>query len=131
MHFPRFAAKHPLSPHFLLKNCFRRLIIVVQLLGCCTTCRVRCRPTTWGKHMRQNEYTQSPSEAMQQYFSQASQPSQQEILGQIVVEILREGRTLNRKSLCTKLLRRLEQAGNAEEEHQYHQLIGLLFDREG
>ncbi|NIF23942.1 regulatory protein YcgZ [Candidatus Pantoea multigeneris] len=81
--------------------------------------------------MHQNEYTQNPSEAIQQYFSQASLPSQQETLGQIVVEILREGRSLNRKSLCTKLLRRLELAGSVEEEHHYHQLIGLLFDRQG
>jgi hypothetical protein len=37
---------------------------------------------------------------------------------------------LNRKSLCTKLLRRLELASTTEEEHHYHQLIGLLFERE-
>lgn len=80
--------------------------------------------------MRQNGYTPNSSEALAQYFSEASLPSQQETLGQIVVEILKEGRNLNRKSLCTKLLRRLELSGSAEEEHHYHQLIGLLFARE-
>ncbi|MDI9219371.1 regulatory protein YcgZ [Pantoea sp. EA-12] len=80
--------------------------------------------------MRQNGYTPNSSEAIAQYFSRASLPSQQETLGQIVVEILREGRNLNRKSLCTKLLRRMELSGNAEEERHYHQLIGLLFERE-
>ncbi|HAU5566495.1 two-component-system connector protein YcgZ [Pantoea sp. BL1] len=80
--------------------------------------------------MRQNGYTPNSSEAIAQYFNKASLPSQQETLGQIVVEILREGKNLNRKSLCTKLLRRLETSANAEEEHHYHQLIGLLFDRE-
>ncbi|MBK0097418.1 two-component-system connector protein YcgZ [Erwinia sp. S63] len=80
--------------------------------------------------MRQNRYTPNSSEAIAQYFNKASLPSQQETLGQIVVEILREGKNLNRKSLCTKLLRRLEISSNAEEEHHYHQLIGLLFDRD-
>lgn len=80
--------------------------------------------------MRQNGFTPNSSEAIAQYFNKASLPSQQETLGQIVVEILREGKNLNRKSLCTKLLRRLEISSNAEEEHHYHQLIGLLFDRD-
>ena len=80
--------------------------------------------------MRQNGYTPNSSEAIAQYFNKASLPSQQETLGQIVVEILREGKNLNRKSLCTKLLRRLEISSNAEEEHHYHQLMGLLFDRD-
>ncbi len=80
--------------------------------------------------MRQNGHVPNSVEAIANYFSKASLPSQQETLGQIVVEILREGRNLNRKALCTKLLRRLELAANAEEEHHYHQLIGLLFERE-
>lgn len=81
--------------------------------------------------MRQNRFALNSSEAIAQYFSKASLPSQQETLGQIVVEILREGRNLNRKSICTKLLHRSELASGSEEEHHYHQLIGLLFDREG
>ncbi len=80
--------------------------------------------------MRQNGYTPNSVEAIANYFSKATLPSQQETLGLVVVEILREGRNLNRKSLCTKLLRRLELASTTEEEHHYHQLIGLLFERE-
>lgn len=80
--------------------------------------------------MRQNGYAPNSVEAIANYFSKASLPSQQETLGQIVVEILREGRNLNRKSICTKLLRRLELATEAEEEQHYHQFIGLLFERE-
>lgn len=80
--------------------------------------------------MRQNGYAPNSVEAIANYFSKASLPSQQETLGQIVVEILCEGRNLNRKSICTKLLRRLELATEAEEEQHYHQLIGLLFERE-
>ncbi|MDF7629926.1 regulatory protein YcgZ [Erwiniaceae bacterium L1_55_4] len=80
--------------------------------------------------MRQNRHAPNSSEAIAQYFSKASLPSQQETLGQIVVEILREGRSLNRKSLCTKLLRRLEHSSDSEEEQLYHHLIGLLFERQ-
>ncbi|MCE0490699.1 two-component-system connector protein YcgZ [Pantoea sp. Mb-10] len=80
--------------------------------------------------MRQNGYVPGSVEAIANYFSKATLPSQQETLGKIVVEILREGRSLNRKSLCTKLLRKLECAQNTEEEHHYQQLIGLLFERE-
>jgi hypothetical protein len=47
-----------------------------------------------------------------------------------VVEIPREGRSLNRKSLCTKILRRLEHSSDPEEEQLYHHLIGLLFERQ-
>ncbi|QKJ86026.1 Two-component-system connector protein YcgZ [Paramixta manurensis] len=80
--------------------------------------------------MRQNGYAPNTENAIAQYFNQATLPSQQETLGQIVVEILKDGRNLNRKSLCTKLLRRLELASGAEEERHYHTLIGLLFSNE-
>ncbi|PLL42602.1 two-component-system connector protein YcgZ, partial [Klebsiella pneumoniae] len=48
-------------------------------------------------------------------------------LGQIVMDILNEGRHLNRKALCTKLLSRLDRARAPEEESHYQTLIGLLF----
>ena len=51
----------------------------------------------------------------------------QETLGQIVMDILNEGRHLNRKALCTKLLSRLDRARAPEEESHYQTLIGLLF----
>ncbi|HED1425213.1 TPA: two-component-system connector protein YcgZ, partial [Klebsiella michiganensis] len=49
---------------------------------------------------------------------------------QIVMDILNEGRNLNRKSLCTKLLGRLEVASEPEEENHYQTLIGLLFEHQ-
>lgn len=61
------------------------------------------------------------------YFVKADTPTQQEILGQIVVEILLSGRTLNRKSLCMSLLARVDKAQSPEEEKNYHELVGLLF----
>ncbi len=54
--------------------------------------------------MRQNGYMPDTANAISQYFSKAELPTQQETLGEIVVEILSAGRHLNRKSICTKLL---------------------------
>ncbi|MGG5838147.1 MULTISPECIES: regulatory protein YcgZ [Enterobacteriaceae] len=79
--------------------------------------------------MRQNGYQLDAAAAIAQYFDKAALPSQQETLGQVVVEILRDGRSLNRKTLCTKLLGRLEKATDTQEEQHYQMLIGLLFDR--
>ena len=51
--------------------------------------------------MQQNGYIPDTANAIAQYFNKASLPSQQETLGQIVMDILNEGRHLNRKALCT------------------------------
>ena len=79
--------------------------------------------------MRQNGFVPNTANAITQYFNKANQPTQQEALGQIVVEILREGKVLNRKAICTKLLCRIEQASDQDEERRYQTLVGLLFDR--
>ncbi|WP_312240601.1 regulatory protein YcgZ [Pantoea sp.] len=57
-------------------------------------------------------------------------PTQQETLGQIVAELLRAGKTVNRKAICTKLLAKLELAPGAEMERHYHSLIALVLGRE-
>lgn len=80
--------------------------------------------------MHQDGYSALPVNDMARYFSSAALPSQQETLGRIVVEILRAGKNLNRKSVCTKLLLRLEVASSAEEEKHYHELIRLLFTQD-
>lgn len=64
------------------------------------------------------------------YFSDVQVPTQEESLGQIVIEILRSGTALNRPALCAKLVRRLEVAASAEEEQHYRIMIGLLFGRQ-
>ncbi|WP_312947144.1 regulatory protein YcgZ [Superficieibacter sp.] len=79
--------------------------------------------------MRQNGYVPDTANAIARYFNKAALPTQQETLGEIVREILLDGRSLNRKAICTKLLSRLELASDPEEESHYHTLIGLLFDR--
>lgn len=81
------------------------------------------------RNMRQNGYATDSAAAIAQYFEKAALPTQQETLGQVVVEILSDGRNLNRKTLCTKLLGRLERASGPEEEQHYHMLLGLLFER--
>lgn len=80
--------------------------------------------------MRQDGYSALPTNDMARYFSSIGLPSQQETLGRIVVEILRAGKNLNRKSICTKLLLRLEVASSAEEEKHYQELIRMLFARD-
>ena len=67
--------------------------------------------------MQQNGYIPDTANAIAQYFNKASLPSQQETLGQIVMDILNEGRHLNR----------LDRARAPEEESHYQTLIGLLF----
>jgi len=64
-----------------------------------------------------------------EYFSRAKLPSQQEMLGSVVVGILRSGQTLNRKAICLKLMARLDKAVSPEEQEQLQALIGLLFRR--
>lgn len=61
------------------------------------------------------------------YLSRAVMPSQQETLGAIVVEVLRSGRTLSRKSICLRLIARLEKASSPEEEQHLQELVSLLF----
>ncbi len=79
--------------------------------------------------MRENGFAPNTANAITQYFNKANHPSQQETLGQIVVELLREGKILNRKAICTRLLYRMEQATDQEEVSRYQTLIGLLFER--
>jgi len=79
--------------------------------------------------MQQNGYSPTPANAIARYFEKADQSEQQVTLGEIVVEILSDGRSLNRKAICTKLLRRLENASDELEENHYQELISMLFER--
>ncbi|MFP1527831.1 regulatory protein YcgZ [Escherichia coli] len=79
--------------------------------------------------MHQNSVTLDSAGAITRYVpAKANLPTQQETLGEIVTEILKDGRNLSRKSLCAKLLCRLEQATGEEEQKHYNALIGLLFE---
>ncbi|EFD4216223.1 regulatory protein YcgZ [Escherichia coli] len=78
--------------------------------------------------MHQNSVTLDSAGAITRYFAKSNLPTQQETLGEIVTEILKDGRNLSRKSLCAKLLCRLEHATGEEEQKHYNALIGLLFE---
>lgn len=77
--------------------------------------------------MHQNSVTLDSAGAITRYFAKANLPTQQETR-EIVTEILKDGRNLSRKSLCAKLLCRLEHATGEEEQKHYNALIGLLFE---
>ena len=114
---------------------------IKKILKICTFCMYRFKNNVYlncnvsyydylqERNMNQNGYVADSAAAIAQYFEKAALPTQQETLGQVVVEILSDGRNLNRKSLCTKLLSRLEKADGPEEEQHYHMLLGLLFER--
>lgn len=79
--------------------------------------------------MPQNVSISDNSTVINHHFKKNAVSSQQETLGRIVVEILRDGMMLNRKSICTKLLSRMEKAADSAEENHYQQLIGMLFEK--
>ncbi|WP_436892543.1 regulatory protein YcgZ [Siccibacter turicensis] len=63
------------------------------------------------------------------YFSKVVHLSSQETLGEVVVELLHEGKRLSRSAICAKLLYRLEMAGTPEQDAHYRELIGMMFQR--
>ncbi|HEP1897117.1 TPA: two-component-system connector protein YcgZ [Kluyvera cryocrescens] len=78
--------------------------------------------------MQKNVPKTDSAGAISRYFARAQLPTQQHTLGEIVTEILTDGRHLNRKAICTKLLSRLEKAETPEQETYLNQLIGMLFE---
>lgn len=80
--------------------------------------------------MRGKSSHQGSAQTIAAYFNKASLRSQQETLGLIVGEILKEGRNLSRLAICTKLLRRVEQTDDEAEIAHYNELIALFFERE-
>jgi len=79
--------------------------------------------------MQSENYSPSSAGGLADYFSNAALPSQQETLGQIALETLREGKSLSRTTLCIKLLARLDSAQSLKQEKHYQGLLRLLFTR--
>ncbi|RNA76564.1 regulatory protein YcgZ [[Curtobacterium] plantarum] len=77
--------------------------------------------------MTQTLSTASLNKEVTAYFSRAVMPSQQETLGAVVGEVLRSGRTLSRKTICLRLIARLEKASAPDEEEHLQELVSLLF----
>ena len=63
------------------------------------------------------------------YFNKDNVPTQQETLGTIVSEIIKENVQLSRMTICTKLLRRIEESTSDVEKAHYNGLIALFFER--
>lgn len=78
--------------------------------------------------MQKNVPVADTATAIARYFSRAELPTQQQTLGEIVTEILNDGRTLNRKAICSRLLLRLDKAESAEQEAHFNQLIEMLIE---
>jgi len=78
--------------------------------------------------MQKNVPVADTATAIARYFSRAELPTQQQTLGEIVTEILNDGRTLNRKAICRRLLLRLDKAESAEQEAHFNQLIEMLIE---
>ncbi|MEI2264102.1 regulatory protein YcgZ [Erwinia sp. CGal63] len=81
--------------------------------------------------MRQDSINPHSAEMSLYFSAQEAVPSHQETLGEVVMEILKAGMTVNRQSICAKLLSRLADARQPELEKHHHELIAMLFGREG
>lgn len=77
--------------------------------------------------MQQNQRTTGTKSGISVYLNRATLSSQQEMLGSVIMEILRSGRPLNRKIICLRLLARIGAASSPDEEQHIQTLIGLLF----
>lgn len=66
--------------------------------------------------------------AVAMYLHNVTQPHEKKTLGSMVLEMIREGERLSRKSLCSRLLIRLEQASDSQESQLYQNLLNQLFD---
>lgn len=79
--------------------------------------------------MKRNRAPSSTDSAIALIYNKNSIPTQQETLGLIVGEILKENVQLSRMTICTKLLRRIEEASGEEEIAHYNGLIAFFFER--
>ena len=79
--------------------------------------------------MRRNSVPSTTEHAITLYFNKNNVPTQQETLGLIVGEIIKENVQLSRMTICTKLLRRIEESSCEEEKAHYNGLIALFFER--
>ena len=56
--------------------------------------------------------------------------SDDQLMGMLIVELLESGKSLNRKTICTKLLNWIELAESDREIKRYQDLMLLVLDRE-
>ncbi|EIC84977.1 hypothetical protein [Serratia sp. M24T3] len=80
--------------------------------------------------MRQSEFSKSKMGDALFLLNNVPALSQDETMGQIVVEILRAGENLNRREILKKLVGRIELAASAEDVKHFEQLILVVLKSE-
>lgn len=78
--------------------------------------------------MQKNALAQRDINALANFFSNTLLSAQHHTLGEIVLEILSEGKNLNRQSMCSKLLHRVELVSKPEDKQHYFSLIAMMLE---
>ena len=80
--------------------------------------------------MRQDNFNTQTAD-MSLYFGahDAAVPSHQETLGEVVMEILKSGMTVNRQTICAKLMSRQADVKKPDHEKHHNELIPKLIGR--
>ncbi|WP_312979791.1 hypothetical protein [Atlantibacter sp.] len=60
-------------------------------------------------------------------FSHSELPSSEQILGEIVMELLRTRKTVSKYNICLTLISRIDTATTPQMEAHLHQVLGLIF----
>jgi hypothetical protein len=79
--------------------------------------------------MQQGAYNPSINSSVADFMSAVSEPSEQEVMGKVVRDLLNDGQRLSRRTLCTRLLSQLDRASCKKEQAIYQTLVGYLFVR--
>lgn len=77
----------------------------------------------------QNSGNRKPAEFSRNHYISDEAEARAFIMGTVVCELIDSGNVISRKSVCCKLLARLEHCESPEEEHLYFRMIRSLFGR--
>jgi len=80
------------------------------------------------QHKDFSSINHNSSQSVAKYMNKVVQPSDKRVLDNVLLEILTEGKRLSRKSICARLLSRMERVQSASEQKSYQTLVGQLFD---
>ncbi|NBD00029.1 two-component-system connector protein YcgZ [Atlantibacter hermannii] len=59
--------------------------------------------------------------------SQSELPSSEHIIGEIVMELLRTGKTISKYAICLSIVSRIDAATTPQMEAHLYQVLGLIF----
>lgn len=80
-----------------------------------------------GISMQHNNFFLTTAHSSQTFMRKTVAETRQEILGSVAREILSEGNSLSRISLCAKLLLRIEQSTSDDEIESYQDVLDLFY----